>query len=44
MTDKEREFKVKLEDIVILAESVIKLANEVYALHRLIEMGNEEVK
>lgn len=42
MTEKEIKLKVKLEDIVILAESVINLANEVYKLHKEIEMQNEE--
>ena len=33
MEAKEGELKVKLEDIVLLAESTAKLAQEVYALH-----------
>lgn len=33
MTEKEIELKVKLEDIVLLAESIGNLANEVYNLH-----------
>lgn len=37
----ETELKVKLEDIVLLAESTAKLAQEVYALHLKIVNGNE---
>ena len=40
MNDKERELRVKLEDIVLLAESTAKLAKEVYDLHLEIVNGN----
>ena len=40
METKEMELKVKLEDIVLLAESTAKLAKEVYALHLEIVNGN----
>ena len=33
MTENEIKLKIKLEDIVLLAESIGKLANEVYNLH-----------
>ena len=33
METNETELKVKLEDIILLAESTAKLAQEVYALH-----------
>ena len=36
MKSDEIELKVKLEDIVLLAESITKLAQEVYNLHRKI--------
>lgn len=38
----ETELKVKLEDIVLLAESTAKLAREVYALHKKI-VGEKEL-
>ena len=37
----ETELKVKLEDIVLLGESITKLAPEVYGLHRKIVNGQE---
>lgn len=37
----ETELKVKLEDIILLAESTAKLAQEVYDLHRKIVNGKE---
>lgn len=40
METKETELKVKLEDIVLLAESTAKLAKEVYDLHLEIVNGN----
>lgn len=42
MHDKEIELRVKLEDIILLAESVTKLAQEVYSLHTKIVNATEE--
>lgn len=39
----ETELKVKLEDIVLLAESITKLTPEVYGLHKKI-VDEEEIK
>lgn len=36
LKDKEIELKVKLEDVVILADSIRTLANEIYHLHKKI--------
>lgn len=37
----ETELKIKLEDIVLLGESITKLTPEVYGLHRKIVNGQE---
>ena len=42
MNDKEIELRVKLEDIILLAESVTKLAQEVYSLYTKIVNETEE--
>lgn len=44
MTEEETKLKVKLEDIVLLAESTAKLAQEVYALHLKIVNSKEANK
>lgn len=36
LKDKETELKVKLEDVVILSDSIRTLANEIYHLHKKI--------
>ena len=41
MTEEETKLKVKLEDIVLLAESTAKLAKEVYDLHLKIINGKK---
>lgn len=41
MADIETELRVKVEDIIILSESLAKLAQEVYALH--CEMLNQKI-
>ena len=33
MNDKERELRVKIEDIILLAENITKLAQKAYSLH-----------
>ena len=44
MTKEEIELKVKLEDVVILSESIAKLAQDVYALHLKIVNNKDSVK
>lgn len=43
MIEKEIELEVKLEDIVLLSESIQRLANEVYNLHlKMLKENNND--